>query len=113
MRDLRVSDSGKPPQIKFGERLNNPLIRNKMGEVNRTEDEVSHAFINCPEVAGKTIDSLRLYPDSEGAVEILLEFADGTAFSCVVAHKPQVKGQLFRRGLDARRSSQSTTLRRL
>ena len=64
-----------------------------------TEDKVSDAFIDCPEVAGKTIERRRLYLDSEGAVEILLEFNDGTAFSCAVVSKPQLKGQLFRPGV--------------
>lgn len=55
-------------------------------------------FVECPEVAGKTIKSLKLYEDDADGCETLIEFTDGTSFSCSVCYQPAVKGTLFEGG---------------
>jgi hypothetical protein len=60
---------------------------------------MSGSFINCPEIVGKTIQSLKIYPESHEGCEVLLEFTDGTAFTWCVGHKPEVKAQLYRAGV--------------
>jgi len=60
---------------------------------------VSGPIIDCPEVKGKIIQSLKLYPESEGGCEAVVEFTDGTAFSCCISHKPAIKAQLYRPGV--------------
>jgi hypothetical protein len=59
---------------------------------------VSLPFIDCPEVFGKTIKSLRLYPES---VEAIIEFADGTSLSWCTVRKSNTKATLFRSGIGA------------
>lgn len=51
--------------------------------------------LECSEVAGKTIQSLKLYQDNTDGCEILIEFTDGTSFSSAVCYQPAVKGTLF------------------
>jgi len=48
---------------------------------------VSLPFIDCPEVVGKTVESLRLYPESVDGVEAIIEFADDTSLSWCTVHK--------------------------
>jgi|HubBroStandDraft_2_1064218.scaffolds.fasta_scaffold1613174_2 hypothetical protein len=56
---------------------------------------MTRAFVECPEVAGKTIKSLKIYEDDTDGCETLIEFTDGTSFSSTVCHQPAVKGTLF------------------
>ncbi len=56
-------------------------------------------FIDCPEVIGKTIKSIRLYPESVDGVEAIIEFADGTNLSWCTVHKSSTKAMLFRPGI--------------
>jgi hypothetical protein len=62
---------------------------------------VSLPFIDCPEVFGKTIKSLRLYPESVDGVEAIIEFADGTSLSWCTVRKSNTKATLFRSGIGA------------
>lgn len=55
-------------------------------------------YLECPEVAGKTVKSLKLYEDDAEGCETLIEFTDGTSFSSSVCHQPAVKGTLFESG---------------
>lgn len=55
-------------------------------------------FVECPEVAGKTIKALKLYEDDTEGCETLIEFTDGTSFSSSVSYQPTVKGTLFEGG---------------
>lgn len=49
-----------------------------------TENDVSDAMIEYAEVAGKTVERLRLSRTELGGQEVHLEFTDGTAFSLTV-----------------------------
>jgi hypothetical protein len=55
--------------------------------------------VDCPEVAGKTIKSLKFYEDRGDGCETLIEFTDGTSFSSCVSLQANVKGTLFRGGV--------------
>ena len=55
-------------------------------------------FVECPEVTGKTIKSLKIYEDDKDGCETLIEFTDGTSFSSSVCYQPAVKGTLFEGG---------------
>ena len=57
---------------------------------------VSLPFIDCPEVIGKTIKTLRLYPESVDRVEAIIEFTDGTNLSWCTVQKASTKAMLFR-----------------
>jgi hypothetical protein len=59
---------------------------------------VTKDFVECPEVAGKTIKSLKIYEDDIEGCETLIEFTDGTSFSSSVSYQPTVKGTLFEGG---------------
>jgi len=63
------------------------------------EDQVPEPFIDCEDVVGKTVHSLKIYPNSDGASETILEFTDGTAFSLSVVNEPRVRGLLYRVGI--------------
>ena len=56
-------------------------------------------YVECPEVAGKTIKALKLYEDDTDGCETLIEFTDGTSFSSSVSYQPTVKGTLFEGGV--------------
>ena len=55
-------------------------------------------FVECPDVVGKTIKSLKIYEDDTDGCETLIEFTDGTSFSSSVCYQPAVKGTLFEGG---------------
>lgn len=55
-------------------------------------------YVECSEVAGKTIKALKMYEDEVDGCETLIEFTDGTSFSSSVCYKPEVKGTLFKGG---------------
>ena len=59
---------------------------------------MAREFVECPEVAGKTVKALKIYEDNEDACETLIEFTDGTSFSSSVSYRPAVKGTLFKGG---------------
>jgi hypothetical protein len=60
---------------------------------------VSKDYVECAEVAGKTIKALKLYEDEVDGCETLIEFTDGTSFSSSVSYQPTVKGTLFEGGV--------------
>jgi hypothetical protein len=41
-------------------------------------------YLECPELSGKTIKNLKLYRESPERCEVLIEFTDGTSFSCAL-----------------------------
>ncbi|KAA6459132.1 hypothetical protein DYQ86_17865 [Acidobacteria bacterium AB60] len=57
---------------------------------------MAERFFECPEVAGKTIQTLRVYQNGDEGDEILIEFADGTSFSCCLEIKSALTASLFR-----------------
>ena len=56
-------------------------------------------YVECAEVAGKTIKTLKIYEDDVDGCETLIEFTDGTSFSSSVSYRPAVKGTLFKGGV--------------
>ena len=52
--------------------------------------------VECPEVVGKIIQALRVYENRDEGNEVVIEFADGTYFSCCLETKPVLTATLFR-----------------
>lgn len=53
-------------------------------------------FFECPEAAGKTIQALRVYQNPNEGDEVLIEFTDGTSFSCCLEIRSVLTASLFR-----------------
>jgi hypothetical protein len=60
---------------------------------------VSSDYIECPEVVGKTVKSLKLYTAESGETEILIEFEDGTSFLNYQETKTSHKASLIETGV--------------
>jgi hypothetical protein len=60
---------------------------------------VSRDPMECPELAGKTIRLVRMYENAEDGCETLIEFTDGTSFSCSACHRPVVRATLYKAGV--------------
>ena len=58
-------------------------------------------FIDCPEVAGKTIQLLRIHRDVGEGTSVQIELTDGTSFTCYVTVRPAVEATLYRGGTGA------------
>ena len=56
-------------------------------------------YSECPELSGKTINNLKLYKDSAERCEVLIEFTDGTSFSCALDIQSTIKASLIRTGI--------------
>ena len=56
-------------------------------------------YVECNEVAGKTIKALKLYQDAVEGCETLIEFTDGTSFSSSVCYQSTMKASLYRGGV--------------
>jgi len=85
--------------FKCQKRLTNPLIGDSLDYIDpyRRKD-VTKGFVECPEVAGKTIKSVKIYEDDTDGYETLIEFTDGTSFSSSICFQSAVKGVLFEGG---------------
>jgi len=55
-------------------------------------------FIECPELAGKTIQAVRIYKDTGDGTDVQIELTDGTTFVCSRSHQPVVRASLYRGG---------------
>ena len=55
-------------------------------------------FVECPELSGKTIQTLRIYSDTGDGTEIQINLTDGTSFSYSVCHTPVAKAILYKGG---------------
>lgn len=55
--------------------------------------------VECAEVVGKIIKTLNVYEDDVDGCETLIEFTDGTSFSCCVCNEPKAKAVLFKGGI--------------
>jgi hypothetical protein len=53
----------------------------------------------CPELAGKTIKNLKLYKESPDRCEVMIEFTDGTSFTCALDIRSTIKASLIRTGI--------------
>lgn len=56
-------------------------------------------FIECNEIAGKTVRNLKVYEDPSEDCEVVIEFTDGTTFSCSLEQRSSMKSVLFRGGV--------------
>lgn len=56
-------------------------------------------FVECPELSGKTIQTVRIYNDTGDGCEIQVELTDGTSFSYSVSHHPVGKAILYKGGV--------------
>jgi hypothetical protein len=80
--------------------LTNPLIRDRLLASDLSQEvDVPRNYVECTEVAGKTIKTLKIYEDDVDGCETLIEFTDGTSFSSCVSHQATVKGTLFKGGV--------------
>jgi hypothetical protein len=52
--------------------------------------------VDCPEVVGKTVKSLRLYSNE---AEIMIEFTDGTSFTSSCESRLALKASLIQTGI--------------
>jgi hypothetical protein len=59
---------------------------------------VPRDYVECTEVAGKTVKALKIYEDDVDGYETLIEFTDGTSFSSSVSYRQVAKGTLFKGG---------------
>jgi hypothetical protein len=78
-----------------GNALPYPLIRDKL-DWSVWRFMVANGCFECPEVVGKTILALRVYENRDEGNEVVIEFDDGTYFSCCVETKPVLTATLFR-----------------
>ena len=56
------------------------------------------AFVECTEIAGKTVKSAKIYQDAVDGCETVIEFTDGTCFSGCVSSRQAIKATLLRGG---------------
>jgi hypothetical protein len=56
-------------------------------------------YVECPEVSGKTIQTLRIYKSTSDGTEMQIELTDGTSFSCSLSYLPNIKASLYKGGV--------------
>ena len=56
-------------------------------------------YVECPELSGKTIQTVRIYKDTGDGTDVLIELTDGTSFTCSLSHQPAVKASLYKGGV--------------
>jgi hypothetical protein len=59
---------------------------------------MTERFIECPDLAGKTILTVRIYEDAGDGSEIHIELTDGTSFSCSLSQSPTITASLYKGG---------------
>ena len=64
-------------------------------------EDMNQDYVECSEVSGKTIRTLRIYKDESEGTEIQIDLTDGTSFSCCVSHTPAVTAALYQGGIGA------------
>lgn len=55
-------------------------------------------YIECQELSGKTIESVRIYRDTGDGTVLGIELTDGTTFSCSISIQPSAKASLYKGG---------------
>jgi len=55
--------------------------------------------VECSELSGKTIKTVRIYKDGSGGIELQINITDGTSFSCCVSYPPTVTASLYQGGV--------------
>jgi hypothetical protein len=61
--------------------------------------EIPEDIIECTEIVGKVVKSLKLYRADPETAELQIDFEDGTSFSCTLENKPSVKASLIQTGI--------------
>lgn len=56
-------------------------------------------YIECSELAGKTIQVFRIHRDTGDGTNVEIQLTDGTSFSCVLNHKPEINTTLYKGGI--------------
>ena len=56
-------------------------------------------FAEVAEVVGKIVKSIKLYRSDPDCTELLIDFVDGTSFSCSLENKPSIRATLIRTGI--------------
>jgi hypothetical protein len=56
-------------------------------------------YVECPELSGKTIQTLRIYRDAGDGTDVQIELTDGTSFTCSLSHQPTARASLYRGGV--------------
>ncbi len=54
--------------------------------------------VDCPEIIGKTVKSLKLYSTAGTLEEVVIEFTDGTSFTASCESHLTTKASLIRTG---------------
>jgi hypothetical protein len=62
------------------------------------ENFVQENYVECSELSGKTIQTLRIYKDTGDGTNVAIELTDGTTFTCSLSHQPTVRASLYRGG---------------
>lgn len=62
-------------------------------------EEMNENYVECPELSGKTIQTLRIYKDAGDGTEMHLDLTDGTSFSYSVCNTSTVKATLYKGGV--------------
>jgi hypothetical protein len=55
-------------------------------------------YIECAELSGKTIQTLRLRKTAGEGMGIEIELSDGTRFSCSLSNRPTLTASLYKAG---------------
>lgn len=55
-------------------------------------------YLECADLSGKTIRTLRIYKDRGDGTEIQLELTDGTSFSCSINNEPTITASHYKGG---------------
>ena len=56
-------------------------------------------YVDCPELSGKTIQTLRIHKDTGDGTSVQIELTDGTSFSCCLLNQPTVTASLYKGGV--------------
>jgi hypothetical protein len=56
-------------------------------------------YVECPELSGKTIQTLRIHRDTREGTDVQIDLTDGTSFTCSLCQQPTVKASLYRGGV--------------
>jgi hypothetical protein len=56
-------------------------------------------YVECSELSGKTIQTLRIHKDTRDGADVQIEFTDGTSFSCRLSNQPTVMASLYKGGV--------------
>jgi hypothetical protein len=59
---------------------------------------MKECYVECPELSGKTIQTLRIYKNVGDGTEMQIDLTDGTSFSCSLSNQPTATAALYKCG---------------